>query len=65
LAGLQVANWASFGLFSVLAGIGIIEAHVNFVPSHRERREREVPPDVLEGLDLSIGPTSIDLRLRF
>lgn len=65
LWGLQVANWASIGAFGLLALAGVIEAHINFVPSHRERRGRTVPPDVLEDLDLTLGPGSVGLRLRF
>lgn len=65
LQGLQIANWVSAGAFGLLAAIGILEAHINFVPSHRARSEREVPADLLEGLDLSIGPGGVGLRLRF
>jgi hypothetical protein len=65
LVGLQAGNWAAIGAFGILALSGVIEAHVNFVPSHRERRSREVPTDVLEGLDIAIGPGSIGARLRF
>jgi hypothetical protein len=65
MRGLQIADWASVGAFAALALAGVIEAHINFVPSHRIRRDREVPADVLEGLDLSLGPTGFGLRLRF
>ncbi len=65
LRGLQIADWVAVGVFGALAVAGVIEAHINFVPSHRVRREREIPPDILEGLDLSLGPTGASLRLRF
>jgi hypothetical protein len=65
LVGLQVSNWVTFGAFGVLALAGVIEANVNFVPSHRERRRRDVDPELLEQLQLSIGPASLGLRLRF
>jgi hypothetical protein len=65
LVGLQVANWVSSGAFTALALIGVIEAVVNFVPSHTVRRHRRIPRRVLDRLDLAVGPTSIGLRLRF
>jgi hypothetical protein len=65
LRGLQIANIVSFSAFGVLAIAGIIEAHVRFVPSHTVRREREIPADILESLELTVGPASVGLRLRF
>jgi len=65
LRGLQVANWVSVGALGVLMLAGVLEAHINFVPSHRERRRREVPEHILEHLDLSVGPGTIGLRVRF
>lgn len=65
LRGLQIGNWVSAGAFAALAVVGILEAHINFVPSHTVRRDREVPADALEGLDISVGPASIGLRFRF
>ena len=65
LLGLQIADWACVGAFAALALIGVIEAHINFVPSHTVRLDREVPADVLEGLDLTLGPAGFSARLRF
>ncbi len=65
LRALQVANWVSVGALGVLMLAGVLEAHINFVPSHRARRQREVPADILEHLDLSVGPGTLGLRLRF
>lgn len=65
LRGLQIANWASLGALGVLAVAGIIEAHVSFVPTRTVRQSREVPPELLEQLDLTFGPGSVGLRLRF
>lgn len=64
-SGLQIANWVSLGAFGALALAGIVEAHVSFVPSHTVRREREVPADVLERLELTLGPGTIGLRGTF
>lgn len=65
LRGLMITNWASLGAFGVLAIAGIIEAHVSFVPSRTVRQPRAVPPELLERLDLTIGPTGVGLRVRF
>lgn len=65
LRGLQIANVVSFGAFGLLAIAGIFEAHISFVPSHTVRRERDIPADVLERLELSVGPGSVGLRLSF
>lgn len=65
LRGLQIANLVSLGAFGALVVAGIVEAHVSFVPSHTVRREREIPTDVLDRLELSVGPGSIGLRLSF
>lgn len=62
---LHVANWVSLGTLGLSMIAGVVEAHVNFVPSHRERRARTVPPALLEDLDLTVGPGSVGLRLRF
>src|SRR5690349_20060428 len=39
--------------FVGLAVMGILEANLNYVPSHREHRQRELPPDL--DLDLILG----------
>lgn len=55
----------STAAFVTLAIAGIIEAHVNFVPSHTVRQERPLPGSVLRDLDLAVGPGSASLRLTF
>ncbi len=65
LNALVAANWASAGSFVILAVAGIIEARVNFVSRRRVRRERELPPSVLEQLDLGLGPGGVTLTGRF
>ena len=60
----------NYGMFSLFAGflvVGIIDAHVRFVPFHRETRERELPEDLREGPDvnLSLGGDGIELRVDF
>ena len=65
LNALIVVNWSSIGAFLATYAIGVIEASVNFVPSHRVSRERELPQEILDNLDIAVGPGSISLRGRF
>ena len=44
---------------------GILEAHIEFRPRRTVRQPREIPPEVLQELDLAVGPGSVSLRLRF
>lgn len=65
LLGMEITNWISFGAFVLLAGSGILEAQLNFRDTRVVRHRRTVPPELLEGLDLSIGPGGVSLRLTF
>ncbi len=65
-------NYAFFGLAGALVVIGIIDAHVRFVPIQREVRERELPEDLNEPLPergptatLGLGAGSLRFRLDF
>ena len=62
-------NYSFFSLFGALLVIGIIDAHVRFVPVRREIRERELPDDLLQPVEprasLSLGLGSFDLRIEF
>jgi hypothetical protein len=42
----RTANIVSFSVFAALALIGIIDAHVRFVPERVTRRARPLPPDL-------------------
>ena len=60
--------WGAIGgglAFLGLAVAGVIEAHLSFRPRRTVREPREIPPDVLQELDLAVGPGSVSLRLRF
>lgn len=59
------ASIASSALFVGLAVAGILEAHIEFRPRRTVRQPREIPPEVLQELDLAVGPGSVSLRLRF
>lgn len=43
---LVTANWISFGTFAALALIGIVDAHLRFVPSKVTTTPRPLPPDL-------------------
>jgi tetratricopeptide (TPR) repeat protein len=41
---ITYANWAFAGAFAFTAAVGILQAHISFVPEFRERRTRPLPP---------------------
>ncbi|NOU28828.1 MAG: hypothetical protein HOO96_13060 [Polyangiaceae bacterium] len=41
---ITYANWAFVGAFAFTAAVGILQAHISFVPEFRERRTRPLPP---------------------
>lgn len=57
----RYTNWASSGLFVGLALVGILDAHLRFVPHTERTRRREVPPEV----QIGAGPTSLHLKIAF
>jgi tetratricopeptide (TPR) repeat protein len=61
----RYTNQISMALFGVLAVTGIIDAQVRFQGSREYERKRPLPPDLLSGPELSIGPGSANLRVRF
>ncbi|MCA9578848.1 MAG: hypothetical protein R3B40_20375 [Polyangiales bacterium] len=63
---IRVSNYILTGSFAALMVIGIIEAHVNFVPERRRRRLRvqETPGDTDGGDGASdVAPISLGLRV--
>jgi hypothetical protein len=62
LVGLWATNLVLGIVFVVLAVAGIIEAHVDFVPTRTRRQLRTLPPDVLQQLELVGTPGGIGLR---
>ena len=58
-------NWASFGLAVAFGLTGILEANLSFVPSHRERRENELPDQLVPQIQLGVGPMGLSLHGRF
>jgi hypothetical protein len=43
---LTYVNWALLGTFALTAGVGVLQAHVNYVPEFREKRPRPLPKDL-------------------
>lgn len=61
----RTSNQAAFGAFAVLALIGIIDAHVRFVPTRITRKPRMLPPELRRWADehkLSLDGAGLKLR---
>lgn len=63
--GLSVANWVSAGILAVLLVTGIAQAQLDFRPTRTVRHRRVVPPELLEAVELSVGPGDAALRIAF
>jgi tetratricopeptide (TPR) repeat protein len=60
------ANNVSFGVFAALALIGIIDAHVRFVPGRTSERKRPLPPELKRwGEEHKLSLDANGLRLSF
>lgn len=57
----RYTNWASTGLLVGVAALGILDAHLRFVPHTERTRRREVPPEV----QIGVGPGSLRLQIAF
>jgi tetratricopeptide (TPR) repeat protein len=59
-------NNVSFGVFAALAVIGIIDAHVRFVPGRTSERSRPLPPELKRwGEERKLSLDANGLRLSF
>lgn len=65
LLGSEITNWISVGAAAVLMGAGILEAQLNFRPTRVMRHRRTIPPELFEGLEISVSPVGISLRASF
>jgi tetratricopeptide (TPR) repeat protein len=65
LLGSAITNWISVGATAILMGAGILEAQLNFRPTRVMRHRRTIPPDLLEGLQISVSPVGVSLRASF
>jgi tetratricopeptide (TPR) repeat protein len=62
----RVSNQASFGVFIALALIGIIDAHVRFVPARVRSEPRNLPPDLKRWAEEhKLGLDASGVHLRF
>jgi hypothetical protein len=65
LLGSEITNWISVSGFAILATAGVIEAQLSFRPTRTVRHRRAVPPELLEGLEISVGLGGFTLRGSF
>jgi len=65
LLGSEITNWISVGATVILMGAGILEAQLNFRPTRVMRHRRTLPPELLEGLEISVSPFGLSLRASF
>ncbi len=63
-AAFRYTNQISFGLFTLVAVTGILDAQLRFVPSRSYDQPRSLPPDLVK-VRLSLGPTGLALAGRF
>jgi tetratricopeptide (TPR) repeat protein len=61
----RYTNRISLALFGVLAVTGVIDAQLRFQGSRDFERKRTLPPDLYGRPQLSIGPGSVSLTVRF
>jgi len=62
---LRVGNWIANGVFLASYVVGVVDAQLRFVPERRTMRSRELPSDLEESIQLSIGPLGARLQIRF
>ncbi|MGE0792403.1 MAG: hypothetical protein AB7S26_42405 [Sandaracinaceae bacterium] len=62
---LSTINWIAAGLLVLDVAAGILEARINFRERRTIRRRREVPREILEELELGVGPGGLSIHGRF
>ena len=62
---LAIINYVSVAALVGVATIGIIDAHVRFVPSTWETRHRPLPDDLRPTVDVTLGLQGVTLRGTF
>jgi tetratricopeptide (TPR) repeat protein len=61
----RYTNQISTALFAVMAITGVVDAQLRFQGNREYERKRQLPADVSGDPQLSIGPGSVQLRMRF
>lgn len=63
LLGTEITNWTCAGLFAVFAIVGVLQSQLDFRETRSVRTRHEVPDELREGLEVSLGPGGF--RLSF
>jgi hypothetical protein len=62
-AALSIANYATLGVFLAVTLVGLIDAHVRFIPVQEERRARELPEELRTStVDVSFSGSGFVVR---
>ena len=61
----RYTNEVSLGLFGAVALTGIIDAQLRFEGDVWHERKRELPAELREAPQISVGPGSVSMQLRF
>lgn len=61
LLATEITNWTSAGLFAIFAIVGIIQSQLDFRSTRTFRTRHVVPPELREGLSVSVGPGGLTL----
>jgi hypothetical protein len=61
LLATEITNWTCGGLFAIFAIVGIIQSQVDFRSTRTFRTRHHVPPELREGLEVSLGIGSVTL----
>ncbi|MBK8171090.1 MAG: hypothetical protein IPK60_12200 [Sandaracinaceae bacterium] len=62
---LVTLNYISLAAFVGVAAIGIVDAHIRFVPFVSQTRHRDVPPELTNGMQLNVGFGAVQLTGSF
>jgi hypothetical protein len=58
-------NWGLLGGFALMATVGVLQAHVNFVPSFHEVKPRPLPKDLMPLVNVTARGGSVGVQMSF
>lgn len=61
LLATEITNWTCAAIFAVFAIVGVVQSQLDFQSSHTIRTRHQVPPELREGLGVSVGPGGFQL----